>query len=99
MPTCPAAIGAIHVNNRNIVTVDKFTGLSCGWFGMGDPEIHEIGDIRKMSYEEIVQSILEYRESRILSVRCAIKEYPDMVFGGCGGNAQKLLADYVALYD
>ncbi len=99
MPTCPATIGAIHINNRNIVTVDKFTGLSCGWFGMGDPEIHEIGDIRKMSYHEIVQAILEYRESRIPSVRCAIKEYPDMIFGGCGGNARKLLTDYVALYN
>ena len=99
VPTCPATIGAIHINNRNIVTVDDFTGLSCGWFGMGDQKAHEIGDIRKMSYDEIVRAILEYREARIPEVRKAIKDYPDMVFGGCGGNAQKLLADYVALYD
>lgn len=99
MPTCPATIGAIHINNRNIVTVDSFTGLSCGWFGMGDPKVHEIGDIRKMSYSEIVRAILEYRESRIADVRKAISDYPDMVFGGCGGNARKLLTDYVALYD
>lgn len=99
MPICPATIGAIHINNRNIVTVDEFTGLSCGWFGMGDPKVHEIGDIRKMSYAEIVRDILEYRESRISAVRQAINDYPDMVFGGCGGNARKLLTDYVALYD
>lgn len=99
MPTCPATIGAIHINNRNIVTVDEFTGLSCGWFGMGDPKVHAIGDIRKMPYDEIVRTILDYRESRISEVRQAIKDYPEMTFGGCGGNARRLLADYVALYD
>ena len=99
MPTCPATIGAIHINNRNIVTVDEFTGLSCGWFGMGDPKAHEIGDIREISYTEIVHRILEYRKLRIPEVRKAIQDYPEMVFGGCGGNARKLLADYVALYD
>lgn len=99
MPTCPATIGAIHINNRNIVTVDEFTGLSCGWFGMGDPKVHEIGDIRKMSYAEIVRDILEYREARIPAVRQAVNDYPDMVFGGCGGNARKLLADYITLYN
>jgi len=99
LPVCPATIGAIHVNNRNIVTVDAFTGLSCGWFGMGDPEVHEIGDIRQMSYDEIVRAILEYRESRVPEIRRTINDYPDMVFGGCGGNARKLLTDYVALYN
>ncbi len=79
--------------------MDEFTGLSCGWFGMGDQKVHEIGDIRKMSYDEIVRAILKYRKSRIPMVRKAIKDYPDMVFGGCGGNAQKLLISYVALYD
>lgn len=98
-PICPATIGAIHINNRNIVTVDKFTGLSCGWFGLGEPEVHEIGDIREMSYDDINRAILDYRESRISAVRAALNGYPRSVFGGCGGNAQKLLAEYIALYD
>lgn len=99
VPICPAAIGAIHINNRNIVTVDKFTGLSCGWFGMGEPDVHKIGDMRMMSYDEIVKAVLEYREARIPEVRQAINNYPEMVFGGCGGNARKLLTEYVALYE
>lgn len=99
MPTCPATIGAIHINNRNIVTVDEFTGLSCGWFGLGDPKVHEIGSICEMSYIETVRAILEYRESRIPDVRRAINDYPDVVFGGCGGNARRLLLNYVSLYD
>jgi len=99
IPVCPATIGAIHVNNHNIVTVDEFTGLSCGWFGMGDPKVYEIGDIRKMKYREIVDVVLDYRRSRIYSVRESIAEYPEMVFGGCGGNAQQLLTRYVTLYD
>lgn len=98
MPVCPATIGAIHINNRNIVTVDEFTGLSCGWFGMGDPKVHEIGDIREMTYSEITSAILAYRESRIPAVRQAINDYPDMVFGGCGGNARNLLTAYINLY-
>lgn len=98
VPYCPAAIGAIHINNRNIVTVDEFTGLSCGWFGMGDPKVHEIGDIREMSYQQIVGAILDYRKSRVPAVRAAINDYPDMTFGGCGGNARDLLTAYVGLY-
>ena len=98
VPFCPAAIGAIHVNNRNIVTVDKFTGLSCSWFGMSNPEPYEIGDIRKMSYDGIVRIIMAYRDARIPEVRKAIREYPEMVFGGCGGNARMLLEKYVSLY-
>ncbi|MCR5572611.1 MAG: hypothetical protein K6F57_02450 [Candidatus Saccharibacteria bacterium] len=98
VPFCPAAIGAIHINNHNEVTVDRFTGLSCGWFGMGDPQPMIIGDIRKMAYSEIVQAILQYRARRIPEVRQAIKGYPNMVFGGCGGNAQDLLREYTAIY-
>lgn len=99
IPICPAAIGAIHINNRNIVTVDEFTGLSCGWFGMGDPKVHIIGDFREMSYAEIVSAILKYRESRIPEVRKAINSYPEQVFGGCGGNAHNLLKHYLSIYD
>lgn len=99
IPFCPAAIGAIHINNRNMVTVDTFTGLSCGWFGMGDPQPMIIGDIRQMTYEEIVRAILDYRAKRLPDVRRIIKECPNMVFGGCGGNARDLLTAYVALYD
>ncbi len=99
IPVCPAAIGAIHVNNNNIVTVDKFTGLSCGWFGMGDPEVYEIGDIREMSYDEIVHDILRYRESRIKDVEKAVSKYPETVFGGCGGSARVLLPMYLSIYN
>lgn len=98
-PFCPAAIGAIHINNRNMVTVDAFTGLSCGWFGMGDPQPIVIGDIRQMTYEQIVRAVLGYRAEHISEVRRIIKDYPEMIFGGCGGNARDLLAAYLALYD
>ncbi len=99
IPLCPAAIGAIHVNNRNLVTVDAFTGMGCSWFGMGNPEVKVIGDIRDMAGDEIVIATLAYRETRIPHVQAAMKDYPEMVFGGCGGNARKLLPKYVALYN
>ena len=99
VPFCPAAIGAIHINNRNMVTVDSFTGLSCGWFGMGDPQPVVIGNICQMTYREIVHAVLEYRAERISEVRRIAKDYPEMIFGGCGGNARDLLDSYIALYD
>ena len=98
VPFCPAAIGAININSDNEVTVDS-TGLSCGWYGMGDPRPIVIGDIRKMTYKEIVCAVLDYRAERIPEVRRVINDYPDMVFGGCGGNARDLLTAYVSLYD
>ncbi len=99
VPFCPAAVGAIHVNNHNKVTVDRATGLSCGWFSMDASDQVVLGDIREDSLEVLSQRILEYRKSRIEAVRGMVYEYPHMVFGGCGGNARYLLQAYVRSYD
>lgn len=96
---CPAAIGAIHIDNHNLVTVDKFTGLSCGWFNMSDPQMEVIGDIRKMGYGKTMKELLGYRESRIPHVRKRLKDYPEAVFGGCGGPGKILLTEYTDLYN
>ena len=97
MPICPATISAIHVSNTNKVIVDEDTGLSCPWFWLGDPRVRELGDIRAMSYREVVQSILEYREekfSEVLEMEKNLLSYP---FGGCGGDAKQLLRTYTSL--
>jgi len=99
LPICPATFGAIHINNRNCITVDRFTGAGCHWFDMDDPDPFDLGDFRCRDYRKIANEILDYRLERIEKVRQEIDEYPDMVFGGCGGNARPLLRQYVASYD
>ena len=98
MPTCPATISGIHITNRNKVIVDERTGLSCPWFWLDEPELEIIGDINEMSYDEIVQRILEYRASKyedVCRMRDNIESYP---FGGCGGDARCLLKTYTEVY-
>lgn len=97
MPICPATISAVHITNKNKVIVDEKTGLSCPWFWLGEPALKELGDIREMSYHEIVQNILVYREEKfpqVLEIEKKLSFYP---FGGCGGDAKKLLKTYTDL--
>lgn len=97
MPICPATISGIHITNTNRVIVDKRTGLSCGWFWLDEPEMIEIGNILDVSLEEITSKIIAYRKSKfadVLSITSNLKVYP---FGGCGGNAHRLLHEYIGI--
>lgn len=98
MPICPATISGIHVTNTNRIILDKRTGMSCPWFWLDEPELEIIGDIKNMTYDEIVQKVLEYRQRKMASViemEQHIELYP---FGGCGGNAKQLLRTYINLH-
>lgn len=95
MPTCPATISGIHVTNTNDIILDKRTGLSCPWFWLDEPQLEVIGNIQNMSYDEIVKKILEYRSSKLSNVEEMEKHIELYPFGGCGGNAKKLLKTYL----
>ena len=53
IPICPAAVAGMHVNNVGNVIVHKGTGINCGWFALGDPEMIPIGNIRTSSLSTI----------------------------------------------
>lgn len=95
MPTCPATISGIHVTNTNKVILDKRTGLSCPWFWLDEPQLEVIGNIENMRYDEITKAILAYRASRLSDVEEMEKNIELYPFGGCGGNAKKLLRTYI----
>lgn len=98
MPTCPATISGIHITNRNKIILDKRTGLSCPWFWLDEPQIEVVGDINDMSYDEIVERILEYRASKYEDV-CRMRDNTQLYpFGGCGGNVKSLLKTYTEVY-
>lgn len=99
VPYCPATIGAVHINNRNLVTITEKTGLSCGWPAMKGAGDLVMGDIRMDSLDRLSKSILAYRMARVEMARELVYQMPHMVFGGCGGNVRYLLQDYVASYD
>lgn len=95
MPICPATISGIHVTNTNNIILDKRTGLSCPWFWLDEPQLEVIGNIQNMNYDEIVNSILKYRQSKLLDVENMEKNIELYPFGGCGGNAKQLLKAYL----
>lgn len=95
IPTCPATISGIHVTNTNNIILDKRTGLSCPWFWLDEPQLEVIGNIQNMNYDEIVNSILKYRQSKLLDIKYMEKNIELYPFGGCGGNAKQLLKTYL----
>jgi len=97
MPICPATVSGIHITNTNKIILDQRTGLSCPWFWLDEPTLKIIGDIQHMDYHEIVQRILEYRQQKISDVVEMEKHVELYPFGGCGGNAKKLLKTYIDL--
>lgn len=100
VPVCPAVIGALHIDNRNQVTVDAMTGWSCGWPMMRETERAVIGDIRKLHYRELADAAIRYRQSRLGAVRKELRKLNQTpgvsVFGGCGGKMRKLIELYLA---
>lgn len=97
MPTCPATISGIHITNTNNIILDKRTGLSCPWFWLDEPQLEVVGNIKNMSYDEIVKKVLEYRKSKLSDVEDMEKNIELYPFGGCGGNAKKLLRTYIGI--
>jgi len=92
IPICPASIYSLHINNKGLVTVDEFTGLSCYWFHLKNPKIKTIGNILNEDPVTILNKILRYRESKLnhlYSLELILKK---SVFGGCGGK--EILEEY-----
>lgn len=95
IPICPATVSGIHITNTNHIILDERTGLSCPWFWLDEPKMVDIGNIKELSYQQIVHKILEYRKLKLAAVRemaLNAKSYP---FGGCGGDVKKLLKTYI----
>ena len=97
MPICPAAISGIHITNANQVVVDEKTGLSCGWFWLINPKMIKIGNIITMSAQEITEEIINFRKSRLSNVVSIEKSLKPNPFGGCGGDAKRLLQQYISI--
>jgi hypothetical protein len=84
-----------HITNNNFVQVDLRTGLSCHWFWLGEPQVKILGTTKEMSYEEIVEKILAYRELKFPDVQEMAKNVKNYPFGGCGGNVETLFKTYI----
>lgn len=98
VPICPAVFGAIHINHRNQVTVDWRTGMSCNWPNMVDPDPHTLCDFRDTSLQEISSAILDYRLAHIDKAKELATRQSSVVFGGCGGQVQRVFQAYLESY-
>ena len=95
IPICPSAIAGIHIQPNNLVAIESKTGISCPWSFLKEPSVTTIGDIRGMSYREIVDTILAHRMSRLPDVRRMLDNIESFPLGGCGGNTKDLLERHV----
>lgn len=95
VPVCPAVISGVHVRHDGRVTVDEYTGLSCHWFWLQEPKTKVVGDFNEMTVEEIVTRIDSIRADRFAKVQSLQKDAKNKVFGGCGGDVNVLLHQYI----
>jgi hypothetical protein len=97
IPICPSVISGIHFSYDSFITVDKFSGLSCHWFWLAEPHVQNLMRFSTtFSLHEIEQAILSYRDTRLADMESflAKKDNIGLVFGGCGGNVQRILRLY-----
>jgi len=96
VPVCPAVISGIHVRHDGCVTVDEYTGLSCHWFWLEEPKTKVIGDFNELSLTGIVSQIENARKDRFDAVQMLLNDANNKVFGGCGGDVNVLVNQYVS---
>ena len=100
VPLCPAVLCAIHINNKNEVTVEPEYGFACGWFSMVKVETIRVAD-SSMWYDEICGRIMSYRGNRRSAATKKLDELTQAdlssatVFGGCGGKELTILRTYL----
>lgn len=100
IPICPSVLCGIHILHDGTVALDESTGLSCHWFWLTEPHVHQMKKVIEFSsYTEIMRDIISYRRNRIPEVKKQIEELDHLVFGGCGGDIKTLLELYVGLHN
>ena len=62
-----------------------------------EPQTCTVGDFNSDKYENIVESIINYRKTKIDFVRDIIDVKKKSIFGGCGGDATYLLQRYLEI--
>lgn len=99
IPICPSVLCGIHILHDGTVAVDEFTGLSCHWFWLEEPKIHQLKKCWEYtSCEEIEKQILKYRRDRMHFVKVKATQLQELVFGGCGGDIKELLDFYLQIH-
>ena len=100
IPVCPAVVNGLHFSSDSDITVDAFSGLSCHWFWLKEPQTKKIMHFdHRTSAEEIAGRIFQYRESCVKNVKSFLSSLQSVggAFGGCGGDITRLFQDYLAL--
>ncbi len=98
-PTCPAALGGLHVSNTGNIIVDRCTGVCCQWFLLRGPDLFNIGHISEISLSEAMEKVHSYRVRNTLSCKKILECPPSVVFGGCGGRADQILREHIRILD
>lgn len=99
LPVCPTVISGIHIDCDSKVVVDKFSGLSCHWFWLEEPESEIVMDFDgEATLENISKKIISIRNRRFDQVVQAADSVQSLVFGACGGDIKALLHQYIKVH-
>lgn len=93
IPVCPAAIYALHMNNKGDVVVDKQSGLSCFWFYLSKPHIQKLGNIKEEEPYSLFKKMEGYRMARFETITIIQERCSQIHLGGCGGK--RIIEEYI----
>ena len=98
IPICPSVLCGIHILYDGSVAVDAFSGLSCHWFWLTEPEVKRFAKIWEYPcIEDVEREILRYRKDNFNAVKERTAITKPLVFGGCGGDIVSLLSTYTSI--
>lgn len=97
IPICPAVISGIHIRHDGNVTVDDFTGLSCHWFWLQEPKTKTVCSFIDTPFGDVIEAIKCIRSGRLPQIKSLLNETKTMPFGGCGGDVNELLRNYLEI--
>ena len=98
IPICPSVISGIHFSHDGYITVDRFSGLSCHWFWLKEPQVERIMPFTLESdLNVITEKILKYRDGCMDNVKnyLELEQRVGGAFGGCGGDIHQLFREYL----
>lgn len=98
IPVCPSVISGIHFSSDSYITVDAFSGLSCHWFWLEEPNVYQLLQFNAdSSLMQMTDKILDYRTKRLKDVEAYMCNKKDVggAFGGCGGKIGTIFEYYL----
>ncbi len=94
---CQGIIPSLHINGVGEITIDRKTGLSCGWFFQKEPENIVIGNAKMDELSVILQKMNDYRIKKLPKIEKLLSNKTPVISSGGGTKPSKWYKKYIEI--